>query len=130
MDLGSGGHLSQYFLSKDKVKAKNLICAWIRAYIDDEGYVDLKTRRIAVTSINKNGLRGVKDLLEFLGVPCKVYKIMEGYAYKLVISGNNLVKLVQCLKPLRPEKRRRLQELLSIYEYKNLKLTTVMKAYG
>ena len=112
------------FLHENKTKTKDLICAWIRAYIDDEGYVDLKTRRIAITSINKNGLRDVKDLkdlLEFLGVSCKVYKIMGGYAYRLVISGTSLARLAQCLKPLHPEKNRRLQELLLIYGYKSLK---------
>lgn len=122
VNLGNGGHLSRYFSTRIKTnKTKDLICAWIRAYIDDEGYVDLKTRRIAITSINKNGLRDVKDLLEFLGVSCKVYKIMGGYAYRLIISGTSLARLVQCLKPLHPEKNRRLQELLLLHGYKTLK---------
>ncbi len=109
------------FLYKDQNKTIDLICAWIRAYIDDEGHIDLKTRRITITSVNENGLKDIRSLLEVLGVPCKMYKIMRGYAYRLAISGDNLVRLAQYMRPLHPEKHRRLQKLLSIYEPKSLK---------
>ncbi len=106
------------FLYKDQDKTMDLIRAWLRAYIDDEGYIDLRTRRITITSVNETGLKDVRRLLEVLGISCKIYKIMRGYAYRLVISKDNLVRLAQYVKPLHPKKYQRLQELLSVYEIK------------
>ncbi len=68
----------------------------MRAFFDDEAYVDVSTKRIAVTSVNLAELKDVSVLLEFIGIKSCIYKIMRGRAFKLVISRKqNLLKYAE-----------------------------------
>ncbi len=65
---------------------ESLVTNWLRAFFDDEAYVDTITKRITVTSVNPNGLKDVSILLESIGINPYIYTVMHGKAFKLVIS--------------------------------------------
>jgi hypothetical protein len=104
----------QMFNVGDPQGTIELIGNWLRAFFDDEAYVDLSTRRVAITSVNSLGLSDVRKMLTYLGIECKIYTISGGYAYRLVVSGRrNLKKLFNIIPPpLHPLKRTRLRRLV------------------
>ncbi len=104
----------QIFYAEDYKTTASLIRNWLRAFFDDEAYIDVSTRRISVTSVNYCGLLDVKNMLTYLNIDCKVYTIMKGYAYRLVVSGKtNISKFVNNIILLHPLKISRLKRILS-----------------
>ncbi len=66
-----------------------------------------------ITSVNYRGLLDIKDILNYLEIEYKIYKISKGYAYRLVISGrDNICKLFNDVTPLHPQKLVRLRQIL------------------
>ena len=104
----------QIFYAEDYKTTVSLIRNWLRAFFDDEAYIDVSTKRISVTSVNYYGLLDVRDMLNYLNIDCKVYAIMKGYAYRLVVSGKaNISKFVSNIVLLHPLKISRLKQILS-----------------
>lgn len=94
--LGAGSSKNWRIDIKALGENEFLVVNWLRAFFDDEAYVDVSTKRIAVTSVNPAGLKDVSVLLEFIGIKSCIYKIMRGRAFKLVVSGKqNLLKYAE-----------------------------------
>ena len=101
------------FLVADTAKAAELMKNWLRAFMDDEAHIDLSTGRVTITSVNYQGLLDIKDMLNYLGIKSKIYRILRGYAYKLVISKReNLCRLFSMITPLHPQKLMRSRKIL------------------
>ncbi len=109
----------QIFYAEDRKKTTSLIRNWLRAFFDYEAYIDMSTKRIVVTSVNYYGLLDVRDMLTYLNIDCKVYTIMKGYAYRLVVSGKtNISKFVSNIVLLHSLKTTRLKQIISSHKHK------------
>ncbi len=94
--LGAGSSKNWRINIKTLSDNELLVTNWLRAFFDDEAYVDTSTKRIVVTSVNLRGLKDVSTLLEFIGIKPCIYEIIHGKAYRLVISKKqNLLKYAE-----------------------------------
>ena len=115
--LGAGGSREwrvphELFLGPGGVPRAEIVRAWLGAFIDDEGYIDLSKRRVIINSVNHQGLKDVQTLLSFLGVEAKTYRIAGGKAFRLTISGReNIRRLTRSIELAHPKKKERLRVL-------------------
>ncbi len=57
-----------------KIADDNIKCAYIRGFFDSEGEIDKRIGRVGATSMNLDGLKEVKNLLESLGIRSTIIK--------------------------------------------------------
>ena len=68
-------------------------CAFLRAYIEGEGHVSTNEREIAVASMSRELLDGVRSLLLAFGIDAPISSRQNG-SYRLRISGTDFVSYV------------------------------------
>jgi len=76
-----------FFISES---SKTVIGSWIRAFFDDEAYVDPTRDRILVKCMNKNGLEQVVTLLQKLHINSKITGPNCDKSYYLVVKKDGL----------------------------------------
>jgi len=96
---------------------KSSILALFGGLVDTDGYVEInkkyRTKRLILTSVNKNGLKQIQNLLlKFLDVSSKIFGPYEN-AYRLVIRGKNNFMKLKDLKLVHPLKITRLKEIIN-----------------
>tara|TARA_Y100000310_G_C20679527_1_gene815099 strand:- start:2058 stop:3149 length:1092 start_codon:yes stop_codon:yes gene_type:complete len=95
------------------------ICAFLRAYADDEGAVDLN-HRITIYSNNVHILEGIKDLLwNHLGLSHTTGVLVKNRKnYYLTIKPKNLMRYQQLIDFKHPLKKQRLAQILRMRKRK------------
>ncbi|MBR9682535.1 MAG: hypothetical protein GOV02_02580 [Candidatus Aenigmarchaeota archaeon] len=69
LSILGAGNSRNWFVGHEIIDAGKIIKRnWIRAFFDDEATVDTRFKRIRVKSVNFNGLKQVKDLLDCLSI--------------------------------------------------------------
>ena len=95
----------------------NLSKIWLRAFFDCEGWVTCKSRQnrcIGLDCVNEKGIFQIKDMLEKIGIMCKVKKRNTRNIFSLSIFGReNLTKFRDEINFLHPSKRNKLEEVLN-----------------
>jgi hypothetical protein len=90
---------------------------WLRAFFDCEGWVTCKShqnRCIGLECVNEKGIFQIKNMLEKIGVMCKVKKRNTKNIFLLNIFGReNLIKFRDEINFLHPSKRDKLREVLN-----------------
>ena len=83
------GNSRTWSIPQEIFKNTKLAKEWLRAYFDDEAHVEKGRFRIRVKSVNKDGLKQVKELLAKLKIKAKIRDLTN--AYLLEISGKENV---------------------------------------
>lgn len=97
---------------------KEFLAEWIKCFFDCESNVDIKGRRIALKSVNFNGLLCIQDKLNLFEIKSKVYgpyqpKNQEHSKYGiLVITGTNIEAYQRLINFHHPAKKKKLKKLL------------------
>lgn len=116
-ELGAGN--SKNWFVSDKILNSNSIILkeWLKAFFDDEGHVDIKSNYITLNSVNLNGLKQVKLLLQSLGIENVTIKgpyfYKQFYSYRLKILKRDLKKFQQKIGFNHPKKIIQLAKLLN-----------------
>jgi hypothetical protein len=90
---------------------------WIRAFFDCESNVDIPGKRIALKSINFNGLLQIKAALKFLKINSKVYGPYQPKNPKhsrygiLTLSGDNIQLYKRLINFHHPAKKEKLNKI-------------------
>jgi len=90
---------------------------WIKAFFDCESNVDILGKRIALKSVNFNGLLQIRDALGFFKIDSKVYgpyqpKNLEHSLYGiLTITRNNIYLYRKLINFNHPAKKKKLEEI-------------------
>ena len=105
-----------FILNLDKIK----VSAFLQAFFDDEGYLYPKKKIIGLSLKNKYLLNDIKELLKILGInsnPIHIHKSKErSEMYYFNITGyKNLFNFYNKVGFLHPEKKRKVNELISSY---------------
>jgi intein/homing endonuclease len=119
-DLGAGNSY-RWFIGSEILKSpKTTKMAWLRAFFDDEGRVELPNppkdchRRITIKSVNKRGLQQVQNLLKDLSIKSVITGENSDKTYYLRISRvNNIRKFARLIGFNHPKKIKNLDILLS-----------------
>jgi len=116
--LGAGKS-REWFISREIMGSnKKIIREWLKAFFDDEAYVEVKKSRIVLNNVNLNGLKQVQKLLKRFdiqnttirgpyytrGFPCyrlkvlkkdvKKYRVKIGFTHQKKLSALN--EIVDC----------------------------------
>jgi hypothetical protein len=112
-----GGKSRDWFISKEIIHSnKKIICAWLRAFFDDEAHIDPKRGRICVNSVNFLGLKQVCKLLKKVGVRKSVfygpYKYNECISFRLTIPRESIKDYFEKVGFNHPAKIKNMQKIL------------------
>ena len=72
--------------------SSNIISSWIRAFFDDEAYINPSRKRILVKCMNKKGLQQIIQLFQRLGIKSNITGPNCDNSYYLVIKEKSLFK--------------------------------------
>ncbi|MBN2067657.1 MAG: hypothetical protein JW744_04275, partial [Candidatus Diapherotrites archaeon] len=116
--LGAGKS-REWFVCDEILKAeKPIIREWLRAFFDDEAYVDLRDFRISVNSVNPNGLKQAQEMLKKFGIENTSfngpYRYKKCISYRLTILKEDVERFRVYIGFNHPKKVRDLEELLDL----------------
>src|SRR3989344_2362728 len=85
-----------WYIPKGILNNKTFSKEWLKAFCDGEAYIDNKSKRIVINSVNKKGLISIKKLLEQLNIKSKIYGPYywkKFKSFRITIKGkDNLIK--------------------------------------
>lgn len=115
--LGAGKS-KEWFIGKEIFDAdNNVIKEWLMAFFDDEGHVDIANNYLTLNSVNLDGLKQIKLLLNKVGIVNITVKgpyYYKGFfSYRLKVLSKDLHKFNELVGFSHPKKVRELQELIS-----------------
>jgi len=93
---------SEIMLASNKVKIE-----WLKAFFDDESYVDKKRKRIVLNIVNKRGLLQIKELLSQFNIDSRLngpYKYKQYFSYHLTINKNSSQRYFEIIGFNHPKK--------------------------
>lgn len=117
LDLLSRGKYDTHNWEIPKEISKGLIAEWIKCFFDCESNVDINGRRIALKSVNFNGLLEIEKKLKKFSINSKVYglyqpKNQDHSKYGiLVITGKDIITYKRLINFHHPAKKAKLEML-------------------
>jgi len=113
-----GGSSKDWFISNEIFLAnKEVMCSWLRAFFDDEAFVEIDKNRICVNSVNKKGLLQVQALLHSVGVNettfCGPYVYRGCISYRLKVLQKSLLEYKSLINFIHPRKIYKLNKILA-----------------
>jgi len=114
-----GGKSREWFIPVAILDSnKKIICAWIRAFFDDEAYVEVPKKRICVNSVNAKGLRQVQKLLAKVRVVNTTfngpYKYKDCVSYRLTVLKESVTNYAKEIGFFHPQKICQLNRALQL----------------
>ena len=116
-----GGKSRSWFISKEIINAnKNAQIEWIKAFFDDEAYVEINNNRLCVNSVNKEGLKQVQKMLQNLGIKhvtfngpysC-AYRDKECISFRLTVLKRSVKDYAKIIGFAHPQKIQKLKEII------------------
>ncbi len=114
-ELG-GGTSRDWSVAKPVLQGEEQIkTSWLRAFFDDEAYVDTQEDRITVTSVNETGIHQIQELLKTLGVRtsiCGPYKYSGSQIFHLRTYSQQVLHFKNSVGFTHPEKKEKIVNLL------------------
>jgi len=112
------GKSKEWFISKRIMQSSDKIRSqWIKAFFDDESYVDKTRKNIVLNIVNKKGLEQIQELLMGFSIAAKLngpYMYKKYYSYHLTIYKNSILKYASFIGFTHPKKMRDLCEIVKI----------------
>ena len=96
--------------------SKTIISYWLRAFFDDEGYINHKSIYLVV--VNKKGIIQIQGLLKRLEIESILFKPRipnnprHHTAYRIGILGPNVIKFYKLINFIHPRKNEKLKEIV------------------
>jgi hypothetical protein len=117
------GKSKEWFIADEIMTAKKTILKeWLKAFFDDEAYVDIRNFRICLNSVNLNGLEQIQELLRKFNInDTKIlgpYHYKQFYSYRLRLLGKDVERFRVYIGFNHPKKIEELEELLDLRELK------------
>jgi len=88
---------------------EEIIANWLRAFFDDEGWVD-RSGKIGVCSVNKKGLLQVAGLLKKLQIEHGFYSHHTNNGHTINIRKRSAVRFLELVSFTHPKKKERLKK--------------------
>lgn len=115
--LGAGKS-HEWFISEEIMcSKKGLIIEWLRAFFDDEAYVDKFCNNITLNVVNKQGLKQIQNLFNRLGIHetslTGPYFYKKYYTYRLKVLKSGLVKFHKIIGFTHNKKKTALETLIT-----------------
>lgn len=111
-----GGKSHEWDIAEEILSASNEIkVEWLRAFFDDEAYVEISHSRIVLNCVNERGLRKIGKMLLGLGISSRFYGPYykgEFYIFRLVVSSADIERFSQIIGFTHPKKQESLSRIL------------------
>ena len=113
------GKSRDWFIGDEILTAeKSIIREWLRAFFDNEAFVELRKIRISIDSVNPDGLRQVQELLKKMGVNetsfTGPYLYKKSDIYRLSILKEDVERFAVYVGFSHPKRAKALEELLDL----------------
>jgi len=113
------GKSADWFISDEILNAKkSIIREWLKAFFDDEAFVELSKFRISVNSVNSKGLKQIQGLLKKMGIERTTingpYHYKQFRSYRLSVLKDDVERFQVYIGFNHPKKVLELEELLRL----------------
>jgi hypothetical protein len=111
-ELG-GGNSRKWFICQEILNSKeNIRIQWIRAFFDDECTFEKKTGRIRIKSVNKIGLKQIKQLLKDLKIESNITGPNIDKTHYLTINKKNIIQFNNKIKLKHKDKNKEINKFI------------------
>ncbi|MFH0973215.1 MAG: LAGLIDADG family homing endonuclease [Candidatus Micrarchaeota archaeon] len=110
--LGAGKSRAWFIPRAIAFGSRKIKRAWLTAFYDDEGWVEMRQKRVGVGVVNKRGLKQAAKMLKQLGIPHKLNGPYKNGVWTISINRRGLARFKKIVGFHHIKKKAKLQKIL------------------